>query len=193
MIKKLHKFILVILAPISKLIAKIKLEHPQDYGADCDALYLCLKEESGIILSRTNNVSTNPFIPGFWKHAAFLHQGIVIEAVTKGVQLVTLRKWLTTKDYVALACPKNISFEQFFAAYNKAFECAGAPYDWNFEPNNKAFYCAELITECFAAVGVDPKDWSHREFLGVKTTVPQDFFDAKEKMIIKYDTRKECC
>lgn len=133
-----------------------------------------------IILSRTSGELSNFFIPGFFKHAAIYYgfDGLIpeiIESVKVGVRKADLLDFALKKDYLAVIRPHVCERGKRQAILAQAKNLIGAKYDFEFNLNNRSFYCAELIFHLF----YDEKE--RQSYKDNATVMPQDFFDDKQK------------
>lgn len=103
-----------------------------------------------VLVERINWNLTNPFIEGFWKHAAIVASSDrhVIEAVGTGVRKVPLNQWILSKDYCLHLRPRCSPREMIEAAV-EGESYVGSPYDFLFESDNKEFYCSELVRQVY--------------------------------------------
>lgn len=137
-----------------------------------------------LLLSRENWRLTNPFVPGFWGHAAVYKDGFAIEAIGTGVRRENIYRWMYQKDSIAILRPRSGNGELIASIAEAQI---GAEYDFLFEPNAKAFYCSELYVYSY--------NWAHdtkRIYLidqfGVETSTPQDLYNLRENV---FDVIKE--
>jgi hypothetical protein len=144
-------FILTLLTPFLKWAANVRF--PYSKKKVTGKIYLNLKDhlEIGtVLLSTTFGELTDLINPMKIKHGSMfvgniLGDGIdyVIEATAKGVALIDVITFFTTKDRV-------IGLNIFMFPEEKAMigEIAkgliGKPYDFYFDPSAKAFYCFEV-------------------------------------------------
>lgn len=130
-----------------------------------------------ILVSREEWRLTNPFVPGFWGHAAIRHPQGVIESVASGVRFEDMHRWCYQKDHIALLRP-NLPEETRRAAAEKAAEYLDSPYDYLFNKDARAFYCSELISYAYFLATDGEFDFFPREVMGIETIIPQDFYNA---------------
>ena len=136
-----------------------------------------------IWLTRMEGEATNLFIPGFWTHAAIVvDDKAVIQAISSGVVATDLISFLLTKDYVGLFDPTFADAGGHTLAAAWAAKQIGAPYDYEFGMNVKAFYCSELVWAAYReAMGPDNAPFKLRKTMGVDTVIPDDIGQAKDK------------
>jgi len=139
-----------------------------------------------VLLTRKDWEASNVLTSDYWKHAA-IYLGpdensvpTIIESVGRGVVAVGLAKFLLTKDDVLVLKPRFADPITMRMAANEAKKLLGQPYDYQFEPTNRAWYCSEIIWWVYCKV-VPHNPFTPRETLGVETVTPQDFANAKEK------------
>lgn len=200
---KIRRAVLEISKPILHLIGKAHT--PPHYRSltsyEVEALAKVI-EPGDVLLSRRNNETTNPLIPGFWKHAAmFTDKGRVVEAVGRGVIDNSLDEFCRTKDAVICLRATFANADDAKLAVGFAKSLRGAPYDYLVEHDqsravNNAFYCSEVVwwsyDQVFLGQGkVSP--FEVRETMGVPTVAPQDFRNAtklwKTVLMIRGDGR----
>lgn len=151
---------------------------PKERAINYRHIYALMKAAKlgDVLLTRSKGELTNWLIPGEYKHAAlFAGENTVIEAVGAGVREVYLEDFCASKDKILLLRPMINSPEM---AVIRAKRLVGKPYDYGFEPNEKAFYCAELITYVY-----NNSNFTNRTTLGVLTTLPDDFRLATSKFV----------
>lgn len=145
-----------------------------------------------VFVTRTNWEASNLLTPkDFWKHAAICrgeHRKFVIEAVGKGVQATGFLEFLMGKDYAMLLRPKFADAEQAAKAAVKAMSLVGQPYDFQFMPANRAWYCSEVVWWSYDAA-LEKSPFTPRETMGVQTVTPQDFANALGKWEVVLDSR----
>ena len=150
-----------------------------------------LLRDGDVLLSQKKWAASNFGIPGFWKHATIYKNGYVIEAVGKGVQKVSLAKWLYTHDYVCVLRPKFCYPDECRAAANLAEVQVGKPYDFEFSPGIQSFYCSELVFWAYDEIMGNSSPFTLRKTLGVDTVSPQDFYEAKDKFQLVWEFKGE--
>lgn len=186
-LKDLHDAFFLLVSPISKYASHIRFPPTKRFCSDL----ACIDKlgQPGVLLSRKRGEVGNLFIPGYWKHAAFLtDDGTVIEAVTTGVREIPLKDFVSDKDFVALYSLNFIDSERLKNAFSAARLQIGKPYDFLFSGGVNAFYCSELIS--YALQVANPSGaWTNRKILWEYTTYPQDFADAKTKTTLIFDSR----
>lgn len=137
-----------------------------------------------VLLCRSGGEFTNHFIPGFWTHAAiYAGQDIIVEAVSPHVREKYLIDFLISKDFVAVLRPVFADEAQRLLAIEYARKQAQdkVAYDYDFEPNESAFYCAELVGQAYIVAMGGASPFVLKETLGVLTFVPDDFYKARDK------------
>ena len=179
MIQAIRRGLLHASVPIQKVMQQI---HRPEYKID-DEFYFSLTHKirnGDTLLSREDWHFTNPFIPGYWKHAAIFSHGMVVEAVGEGVRWQSLARWCFTKDYIAALRPLFLSSSHASLAAIKAEHWIGKPYDYEFSAGLKALYCSELVLAAYESMSEFPP-FTLRETFGVKTVTPTDFWNAEDK------------
>lgn len=147
-----------------------------------------------ICLTRRDYEASNFLQSAFWKHAAMFvgndKRGIpvMIEAVGKGVVQTGILDFMFSQDHVKILKPKFANTDQMLNAAGEARSLEGQPYDYQFKPANKAWYCSEVIWWSYNMVVLD-SPFTPRVSLGVETVTPQDFENAKEKWETVLDSR----
>lgn len=167
--------ILRFLTPVSRFLGEIYMA-PKSRGIgykEIGKLMSALKE-GDVLLTFSKGEFTNWLIPGEYKHAAiYVGDGIIVEAVGSGVRDVHLEDFCASKDKIMVL---RALFSSPLTAAVRAERLVGRPYDYQFEPSEKAFYCAEIITYAFSS-----PVFSNRQVMGVETTLPDDFRMAEKK------------
>lgn len=147
-----------------------------------------------VFIVRRDYEASNILQSGFWKHAAIFvghdSRGIpsIIEAVGTGVRKAGILDFMFSEDYVKILKPKFADQAQMMNAAGNARSLEGQPYDYQFRPANKAWYCSEVIWWSYNMV-IPNSPFTPRETLGVQTVTPQDFENAKDKWETVLDSR----
>ena len=129
--------------------------HAQTFNADSireGDLFFAYADDSNAITTVTQGVGNMAI-----DHVAILagspNQWTVIEAVHKGVQEIPLDSFLchnmgkSGQPNVLIGrvtCPLDIP-----SSINRARKQIGKPYDFNFMPDDKEFYCSELVQKSY--------------------------------------------
>lgn len=134
-----------------------------------------------VLLSRRTYSLSNIGIPGFYKHAVlYVGNGKIIEAIGKGVQEVSLARWIYTYDHAICLRPLFASKEGIDGACSFAINQRGKKYDYEFSPGIQSFYCSELVYYSYI-YSMPESPFTLRKSLGVDTVVPEDFLKASSK------------
>lgn len=183
MIAYLRRVVIRIVTPFSKIVGKIYMApHAREISFEDYADIIDVIMPGDVLLSYSKGEMTNYLIPGQYKHCAmFVGRTRIVEAVGGGVHTELLSKFLSSKDRIAILRPRFCDQFQATDAAAAALNAIGKPYDFSFEPNEKAFYCAELILYCYNRVLGNRCDFVRRDIFGVQTVLPQDYKDAKDK------------
>lgn len=185
----MKKLFFKLVMPISKLFGKItapwivKRVNYTDYNS-----IFMMHQQGDVLLSYTKGHLTNLFIAGEFKHAAMVCDGCVIEAIGEGVVKTALFDFLRTKDRVALLRPNFCTAFESMSAAEIAKQFIGYQYDYLFEAGNKQFYCSELWIYCYNLI-IGNRNPFKAEY-EKRMVEPNDFFKAKEKFILVYDSKK---
>lgn len=178
-----RRFLIRILLPITKLLGHIYLA-PKSRAIrrhEVDSL----EEElslGDVVLSYTKGELTNFLIKGDYKHCGiYAGANKIIEATSKGVVLTVLDDFCASKDKVAVCRPLFCDEKQIIKAVRYARDRRGSSYDYYFEPNEHAFYCAELIAKAYDYATDGQSPFTRRDVWGVETVLPIDFKLAKTK------------
>lgn len=187
----IRRNLLRVAIPLTKIIGKLhspfshKLIHAKEYRD-----FAAKAEVGSVFLTKTFGELSGPLIPGYFKHGAiYVGNGLVVEATMAGVHSTDLIDFLMTKDVVALVRPLFANEDQRKAAALWALTQVGAPYDYEFKSDNKAFYCFELTYASYKEAMGEASPWELREVWGEPTVVSEDFLEATTKWQMVADTR----
>ena len=108
-------------------------------------------EPGDILLSKFDGYISSRMIKGFWSHAAiYVGNNTIIHAIGKGVQIEDILDFVRT-DHIVVLRLKNVSQDEINTAIEKAFKMAEDKimYDYDFDSDNEALYCTELVNACY--------------------------------------------
>lgn len=192
--------------PITKIIGKIHapFTHKRITGLHYYSLKSVLKP-GVILLTYTRGEFTNLFIPGEFTHAAMYHgvvypeigndtarTHLIVEAIGKGVVTKDLVSFMLTKDRVVALKPLFCTPDIDKQASDIAYSMVGKPYDYFFDSGSEAFYCSELVNYSYSAACTENKftnPFDRRDRLGSKAILPVDFYKAKDKFQVLWDSK----
>ena len=138
--------------------------------------------DGDVLCTYSEGELTNLFIKGKFKHVGiFAGDGRVVEAIGRGVTSCGFHEFCSTKDKIAILRPKFCDEQESKAAKNHALSQIGVPYDFEFQPNERAFYCAELVWWAYNKATGGNSPFVRRKILGVETVYPSDFYQAHDK------------
>lgn len=140
-----------ILTFIIELISKIYI--PEPIIIDSNLLIIKhLIKDGDCLVSRKNyelsNVFEKLFFGSFYGHSAIYLGGMVYEASTKGVRMVSLEKFCLTKDAIGIC---RLPGDDWTTAQILKMMCycdslLGEPYDYSFNWGaTKKWYCSKLV------------------------------------------------
>jgi uncharacterized protein YycO len=180
---KFRRFLFRILKPITMVLGHIHFSPKErDIKAHDVMNMFSILQTGDVLLSYTKGELTNTLIDGEYKHCGiYTGQGVVVEAVGHGVRAVTLEEFAASKDKIAICRPLFALDAVCSKAADIAVEQIGKPYDYGFEPNEEAFYCAELVAFCYNKATDGATPFVPREVMGVATVLPVDYKLAKSK------------
>lgn len=177
-----RRFLIRILLPITKLIGMLHFSPRQRALFYQDTLDLKGVVRNGdVLLSYSYGELTNLLIPGEYKHCAIYVDGRVVEATHIGVCSTPFEDFCASKDMVAICRPIFCGEQEMAEAVRYAVNQEGLAYDYYFEPNEEAFYCAELIAKAYEHATSGASPFKTRLTLGVETVLPIDFKLATKK------------
>lgn len=183
MIGLLRRILIRLIAPMSKVIGHIYLapKHREIKAHDVQFLFDHMKP-GDVLLSYTKGELTNVFIEGEFKHCAiYVGDGYVVEAIGRGVTENLLEDFCASKDKIAVCRPLFCGDDVMISACQIAMDQRGKPYDYGFEPNEQAFYCAELVAYCYNKATEGKSPFTPRSVMGVETVLPVDYKLAAKK------------
>ena len=180
--RRVRRIILRLMMPIARRFADktgSRLHFPDDFYMR----FIQLVKPGDVILTRTDKSLTNILIPGKYKHAAMYVHPEFVEASYPSVRLIGLANMLQKSNHICVVRPRGFNQLQVNDAINNMRNLVGLPYDFMFEPGEKAFYCSEAITYSYQMAN---KEFSFvkRSILGVDTVIPDDFRTAGQFKII---------
>lgn len=116
-------------------------------GSLCEGdLLFCAQEKGNNITDVTQGVGGMKI-----DHVAIFHrQGgrtFALEAIHSGVGLTPIDSFMARRETVLAARLKDTL--GVARSVERALEFIGRPYDFNFMPDDSAFYCSELVQKCY--------------------------------------------
>lgn len=182
MIVWFRRKLLETIRPLSLFLSKIGIRFGHGHISHSQVEEVAKRLKPGsIILTRINGEISNALIPGFYTHAAIaVSKTSVVEALYPKVKLTNIFDLLMSKNHAVIVEPLFADEVQMNLAAEEAYNLIGFDYDMEFEPNNRAFYCSEIIWYAYSFV-VKNMPFLPRERLGVLTVTPQDIYNAKTK------------
>ena len=145
-----------------------------------------------VLVTKTHGELSNLLIPGHWSHAMiYIGNGLVVEAVGKGVVRNPLASAVLSKDEICILSPMFATEEQKEMAAAFAENQVGFPYDYDFKGNNQAFYCSELIYAAYNEATNGETPFKLRDSMGVPTAIPDDIYLANKKWNIEWIKTKD--
>ena len=119
----------------------------RDYDklAEGDLLF-CVAENGNNITDVTQGIDGQKI-----DHVAIAHRQkgrwYALEAVHRGVSLTPMDSFLVRRSFVIHAQLRDTV--GVGASVRRAMDFLGRPYDFNFMPDDSAFYCSELVQKCY--------------------------------------------
>ena len=84
-------------------------------------------------------------------HVAIFHrmgrESFALEAIHKGVCLTPIDSFMSRREQIVVARLKDSVGVSH--SVERALKYLGKPYDFNFMPDDSAFYCSELVQKCY--------------------------------------------
>jgi uncharacterized protein YycO len=146
------------------------------------AQYLDIKarlKNGDSLFSRTDWELTNPLLPGYWKHTAIYLNGWVYQAVTAGVNKISLEEFVFKKDHIGAA---SIAMTQAECDVAQAYceKQLGDGYDFDFLWGvMKKWYCAKLTYWAYKEASPDNvKLVPSLNVLGIEHISPTDMWQG---------------
>lgn len=176
----LKSLFLALVVLLSKWIGKIHAPFTHKRLSYKDFLYVSGRLLPGdVLLGGVRGELSSLFISGKYTHAAiYMGDGVVIEAVGKGVIESFLMDFMLRRDYCCAVRAGFCDAKQADLAAMQALEVLGSPYDYEFQASNKSFYCAELIQWAYTQVVGEAMPFTRRKYFGNEVVLPQDYRNA---------------
>ncbi len=183
MIENFRRYLLKFMKPISKFLGHLYLAPKARKINTKHVLKLEeLLQPGDVLLTYSEGELTNYFIEGEYKHCAmYIGQGQIVEAIGRGVSIADLEDFCASKDKIGVFRASFCTGLEAFNAVKIALKQQGKAYDYGFEPNEAAFYCAELVAYSFQVATNYTSPFVRREVMGVTTILPTDFKQASKK------------
>lgn len=185
-----------LLVPFEKLVAL--LQRPEcELTTDHFVDLLSKIQDGDVLFSETFYELSNGIkigdkyylgIPGSWKHVAIYQDGMVYEAVTKGVRRISLPEWFFKKDSVGIARCNQFALTPMHDTVGAEFlqSCLGAEYQFNFASYTKGkYYCSAYWYSYMEAMYGDAfLEWFPMPMMfGVLPIIqPQDVWNKLDKV-----------
>lgn len=141
---------------ILQIIGDIKIQKwppfiyyaPEDYysvsGQDTEDVHRIIKK-GDIVLRGYDDYLDNIFIPGDFSHSGiYTGDGKVIHAVAQGVIQCSLTDFMRCDKFCLVRPVKGQKL-----AIQRAKTWLGRAYDYDFKSQNSAFYCHQLVAQCY--------------------------------------------
>lgn len=184
-------WLLRLIRPITKLIAKVKIPWSVKKITGQDLYNLeGLLEPGDVILSKTNGHLSSLFVPGGYSHGAVYcgHNGlcpVVIEAIGEGIGHQDLCTHLLSKDKILIMRPK-LTDAQRLEVFNDSYNYVGLDYDLEFESNDQEFYCFELVAQILKNVSLGEIMVEKKKVLGHDFYVAESFLEDSKNFSVVY-------
>jgi len=139
-----------ILSKSSKVVSKVHLPYTRKRVTQLQIeKALSVLKPGDLILTHVDGELSN-IVLSHWSHAGISNMGRVYEATTKGVVASWFVYFLAHKDEFKILRP---TFDFDHIGLVTFLESAkGLPYDFEFETNDKQFYCFELAAVAYMQV-----------------------------------------
>lgn len=151
----------------------------QDFLCEGDLLF-CVSPDGNAITDVTAGIDGRRI-----DHVAIFHRenGVVyaLEAVHRGVVLTPMDSFLLRRDSLVLVGRlKERDTASVAASVQRALQYLGRPYDYNFMPDDSAFYCSELVQKCYrdasGALVFNPIPMSFHDKTGIVTPYWKEYY-----------------
>ena len=110
-------------------------------------LLFCISAQGNAITQVTQGVEGQRI-----DHVGMVHHRndsvFVLEAVHKGVVLTPIDSFLVRRDSLVFAS-RLVDTTGVSRSIERALQYLGRPYDFLFMPSDDAFYCSELVQQCY--------------------------------------------
>jgi len=172
------------LTPVVKQVGQTHMPYTHKLVTGVDYFAVQKLIRPGMVwLTHTEGEASTLLIPGFFTHAAMaIDEKSVVQATgASGVAVADLVSFMLSKDYVVLLRPTFATDVQMSVAAAWAAKQVGAPYDYEFGMNVKAFYCSELVWASYRDTIGDSVPFVMTEELGVRTVSPDSIWQDKGK------------
>ena len=133
-------------------------------------------QKGDLLLVGTHQRLSALFIGGIVTHSQLYEgNGSIIHAVSDGVERMTYKKIFKEHDTLIILRPKKVGKK-----VEKVIEFArnqiGKPFDFDFGPGQKKYYCAELVNNAYHHAGFHTGVANHPSRTGSHTVLmPKDF------------------
>lgn len=141
-----------------------------------------------IILTHTRGEFSTLTIPGWWKHCEInLGDRKTVGAVNPKVRMAWLEDVIHDTDYFCIVRLNDMTDGEGCLIAEHAYNSIGKNYDMrmNFNKPNEVS-CSELVYNAVNRARPDALELRNR--LGFDTFTPQDFYDAKSKFTVIYES-----
>jgi hypothetical protein len=109
-----------------------------------------LLKPGDLVFRRYFNYMDSFFIPGTYSHGSiYIGERTIIHSIAEGVQEIDILDFLRCDDFCILR-PSSGQEE----AIKRAKSILGKEYDFNFESDDKRFYCFEVCAYCYKELNV---------------------------------------
>jgi len=165
---------------------------PSEYHVTGDEMHEILDtiQDGDILLRFYTMYLDGKIISGIFSHAAFYAgNNICYHSIAEGVQKISLLQFLQC-DGIAILRFKKINKTQIKKAISNAKTLLGCPYDFEFESNDKKYYCSEFVRVIYEhmknILQVEPKEI--KKFFGLikKNVILPDAFLNSPALEIVY-------
>ena len=166
----IKRFLFFVAIFVVALSAFCRSEQKVGVGALCEGdLLFCAKQDDNPITDVTQGVAGMKI-----DHVAIFHRvgehAFALEAIHRGVCLTPIDSFMARREQVVAARLKDtVGVAQ---SVERAIKLLGKPYDFNFMPDDSAFYCSELVQ----------KSYRYQDGTLVFKPIPMSFHDKTGKV-----------